>query len=310
MISVAVDLGGSRIKLGLVAGNELLFIKILPAAPDRGLANALTMVGGEIQALDEIHVSTAEVSGIGISFPGLVDSRANRILSAPAGKYFDAPGIDIAAWGRDSFSLPVVVENDANMAMLGEWKYGAGKDCNNLVMVTLGTGIGTSVIIDGVPLRGAHFQAGCLGGHFTLEADGRSCICGNIGCIEMSASTSVLSDMIRSEAGTVISYLHKEKHPDYQTVFAYAAAGDELAGRILLRSIKTWGIVLVNLIHAYDPEKIIGGIMNADADIISRLQEYADRHAWTPWGKVTIVKAQRPDAAALFGVQYKLLTQQ
>jgi len=311
MITIAIDLGGTRIKLGLVAGNDCLFEKIIQAAPERGLANALAVAGDEIlAALARVGTSTAQAAGIGISFPGLVDSRANRILSAPAGKYSDACGVDIAAWGRDRFSLPVVVDNDANMAMLGEWQYGAGKGCNDLVMVTLGTGIGTSVVIEGVPLRGAHFQAGCLGGHFTLDADGGQCICGNIGCVEMSASTSVLPDMIRKEEGSAASPLHTEEHPDYRMVFTHAAAGDELAARILQRSIRTWGIVLVNLVHAYDPERIIvsGGIMNADVDIISLLQDYVDTYAWTPWGKVTIVKAHRPDTAALFGAQYKVMT--
>lgn len=309
MTSAAVDLGGTRIKLGLIEGSSLKYFKIIPASPENGLKNLLSKIKNEItEAANNLSLDIKDLSGIGISFPGLVNSKENKILSAPAEKYSDAASLDLKGWALKSFALPIVVENDANMALLGEWKYGAGKGCDNLVMVTLGTGIGTSVIINGEPLRGVHFQAGCLGGHFTLNANGDKCICGNNGCIEMQASKSALLKMRKDEKEITHSSLFSEKNPDFKTLFEHEKNGDALAKKILKNILKVWGITLVNLIHAYDPEKIIisGGIIGADYPIVQHLQKFVNKHAWTPWGEVKIVKALNPDSAALFGAHFKL----
>ncbi|MGE5409956.1 MAG: ROK family protein [Clostridiales bacterium] len=309
MTSAAVDLGGTRIKLGLIEGSSLKYFKIIPASPENGLKNLLPEIKGQIsKAVETLKLDIKGLSGIGISFPGLVNSNENRILSAPAEKYSDAASLDLKKWALKSFALPIVVENDANMALLGEWKYGAGKGCDNLVMVTLGTGIGTSVIINGEPLRGVHFQAGCLGGHFTLNANGDKCICGNNGCIEMQASKGALLKMLKDEKEITHSSLFSEKQTDFKTLFEHAKQKDTLANKILKNILKVWGITLVNLIHAYDPEKIIisGGIIGADYPIVQHLQEFVNKHAWTPWGEVKIVKALNPDSAALFGAHFKL----
>jgi glucokinase len=111
------------------------------------------------------QVQKEDVLGIGFSFAGLVDSVANRILSTNQ-KYDDGPETDLVGWAREKWNWPLFALNDARMALLGEWQHGAGKGCTDLVMITLGTGIGSAVLVGEELLKGKHFQAGNLGGHF------------------------------------------------------------------------------------------------------------------------------------------------
>src|SRR6478736_1146438 len=100
--------------------------------------------------------------------------------------------------------MPLALENDANAALAGGWQYGAGRGFQSVVLMTLGTGVGTSAVVDGVPLRGQHGQAGCLGGHVTVNIDGERCVCKNIGCVESEASTWALPT-------------HARRDPDFAT---------------------------------------------------------------------------------------------
>src|SRR5262249_29473232 len=141
-----------------------------------------------------------------MAFPSLIDSRTGRVLAA-YGKYADAPQIDLPQWSRKTLRLPLIIENDARMALLGEWQAGAGRGCDDLVMVTLGTGIGTAALIEGIVVRGRHGQAGVLGGHLTVQQDGRQCTCGNRGCAEAEASTSVLPTLAAQSRDYIASPL-------------------------------------------------------------------------------------------------------
>src|SRR6185436_1327858 len=123
----------------------------------------------------------------GLGFPGLVSTRAGRVLSTNS-KYEGAPEIDLTEWSRQLFDLPLRVENAARMALLGEVYAGATQSSTALVMMTLGTGIGGVAMIEGKLLRGKHSQAGCLGGHIPVLFTGRPCTCGAVGCAESEAA--------------------------------------------------------------------------------------------------------------------------
>lgn len=198
MYTLAIDLGGTIIKAGLLNGKQLIASCTEQATSKNGLKNNLPVIDSMIFGLlKENNLSVAEVLGIVFSFPGLVDSLRNRVISTNK-KYDDAPVIDLPRWAKETWNLPFYLENDARMALLGEWKYGAGKGFDNIVMVTLGTGIGSAVLIEGKLLKGKHFQAGNLGGHFTVNFNGIICTCGNRGCMEAEASTWRLPELIKS----------------------------------------------------------------------------------------------------------------
>jgi len=289
MISLTGDWGGTRLKLAVSDGARILAQESLPSNSKEPLRERLPDIGKTWQfLLASEGLTPADCGGIGVTIPGLVDPGGGRAI-AMNGKFEDAPELDLSGWARAAFGLPLVLENDARAALIGEWQYGAGKSCDNLVMITLGTGLGTAVLMQGEVVRGAHGEAGVLGGHFTVQVEGGlRCSCGNRGCAEAEASSSVLEEQIRSAPGFFASCLSREKELNYKMVFEVAAQGDELAVEVRQHTLKVWGALAVNLIHAYDPERIIwaGGIMENRDILLPALQNYIDQNAWTPWGRV------------------------
>jgi glucokinase len=170
-------------------------------------------------------------------------------------------------------------------------------------MMMLGTGIGTAAIMGGCLVRGKHFQAGCLGAHFTIVAGGRRCSCGARACFEAEASTYALPDLCQTWPGFEASPLADEVKLDFATLFRWADQGDAVAAQIRSRCIEIWSACALSLIHAYDPELLIlgGGVMNACYPILRTIQEHIDSYAWTPWGRVRIGAAQLGNNAALMG---------
>ena len=306
-VVLACDVGGTRIKLGLVRAGRVLARSEIAADATHGLASALERVGKAARSLCRAAgVGRHELGGFGLSFPGIIEPSTERILSTPAGKYDDAKSLDVPRVVERMFGLPTLICNDANAALAGEWRSGAARGCSSAVMMTLGTGIGTSAIIDGVPLRGQHGQAGCLGGHFVANVDGRACLCGNVGCAESEASTWALPAQARAHPSFGASRLARAKTLDYATVFHVAAQGDALAKELRDRAIRVWAGALVSLIHAYDPECAVigGGIMREGTIILPRIRRFVSQHAWTPWGKVKIKSAALGNDAGVVGVAW------
>lgn len=241
-------------------------------------------------------------SGIAVGFAALVDSRAGRILSTN-GKYDDAKDTDLATWSREAFGLSLRIENDARMALLGECYGGAARGFSDVVMMTLGTGIGGVAMIEGKLLRGKHSQAGCLGGHIPVLFDGRPCTCGAIGCAEAEASGWALPGIVRDWPRASASALSKYPNIGFKDLFAEAANGDEVALAIRDRCLKVWAADAVGLVHAYDPDLIVigGGVMESADVIIPAVESHVQKHSWTPWGKVQVKRAELGNNAALVG---------
>src|SRR3990170_7444612 len=116
-------------------------------------------------------------------------------LPIPRWRHWPAPAWR-KGWAMERWGVPLVLENDARAALVGEWQYGAGKDCDNVVLITLGTGVGTAALINGKLLHGKHFLAGSLGGHMSINLHGDVCNCGNLGCVESEASTWALQKLV------------------------------------------------------------------------------------------------------------------
>jgi glucokinase len=297
---LAVDVGGTHVSCGAIYDRELLEVSGVETDSRGSLANLLPTLSETLRQFSIRHANSFE--GIGFGFCGLVDSRAGRIVSTNH-KYSDATEIDLLAWARDEFGLPLILENDARLALLGERHSGAAQNSNDVVMMTLGTGIGTAAMMRGCLIRGKHFQAGCLGGHFTIVAGGRLCSCGARGCFEAEASTYALPDLCQTWPGFEASPLADEAKLDFATLFRWADQGDAVAGQIRSRCIEIWSACALSLIHAYDPELLIlgGGVMKASYPILRTIQEHIDSYAWTPWGRVQIGAAQLGNYAALMG---------
>jgi glucokinase len=303
MIALAADVGGTRIKLAVLRQGVVVARRIEAARAESRWETRLAGLAKSWRDLcREAAVDERAITGLAMGFPAVVDARCGRIVDE-WGKFPGCAGFDFAGWARQHFNRPAAIENDARVALLGEWRHGAGRGCDDLVMVTLGTGIGVGVAMQGRVLRGAHGQAGTLGGHFTVHYGGRRCACGNVGCAEAEASTTVLRDVAVPRSDFSRSALALEPVLDYAAVFRHAAAGDTCARALREHSLAVWGAAIVNLIHAYDPARVIvgGGIMRSGGDILCWLREHVRRHAHTPWGPVELVAGQLGDDAALLG---------
>ena len=297
---LVADIGGTTLHAGLVDdAGRLAGRRTLPAERDASVRDALARLVDAWRAMPGADGAV----GVGVGFPGVVSG--GRVTSAGFGKMADAAGLDWAAWGRRTLGLPVTLENDARAAAVGEWRAGAGRGCDDLVMVTLGTGIGSCPILGGVPLRGAHGLAGVMGGHLAVPGGRGRCVCGNVGCAETVASTHALPREARRQPGFADSALARADTIDFAAVFGLAD-DDRLARRLRDRTLGHWGAACVNLIHAYDPRRLIlgGGVMASGDVIVPAVQRWVDRHACTPWGRVEVRAATLGDDAALLGLAH------
>ncbi len=297
---IAIDLGGTIIKVGLVRDGAVTASKRLEAASARGLKARLPALEEAIEAL-----AADDLAGIALAFPGIVDFQAKKALSTNA-KYDDAPSVNLEKWVKERWNVPFVIDNDARMAMVGEWKRGAGKGCDNLVMMTIGTGIGTGVVVDGKPIYGRSGCAGSLGGHMIVDYKGRRCTCGNLGCVEAHGSSFFLKDIIQDLPGISDSFKADEGNRNFKAITDKMRMGDADAAAVLRECIAVWAAGIVNYIHAYDPQKVIigGGIMKSADIILPPLRERVESLAWIPAGKVEITASQLGDDAALLGADY------
>lgn len=308
MISIGVDFGGTNIKIGIMQDGKIISKTSLQANSHKGIVHRLGLVEEKIKILLKyVGFELKDCSGIGIAIPGIVNFKENRVLSIND-KYKDALSFDFAKWNQTKFSLPLVMDNDANLALLGEVYSGCALGAENAVMMTLGTGIGTAAIIEGRLLRGKNYQAGCLGGHFTTMMGGRTCTCGNIGCVEAQAGSWAIPAIAIEAKNYSESLLSKLDIIDVKNIIISEEKGDEVAKKLLAYLVNNWAVALVNLIHAYDPELIVlsGGVINAKEKILNPLIDYVYKYAWTPWGKVKFVVSENPDESVLLGLDYLL----
>jgi len=301
--ALAVDLGGTHATLAVLEGARILASEELSLDRMHGLGPVLPQFAMTFRALvAKCDLGMHELSGLAFSFCGLADSATGRILSTNQ-KYDDACALDLPAWCQKEFGIRFKVENDARMALLGEWYAGAGRGVEDIVMMTLGTGIGGAAMMNGRLVRGKHVQGGCLGGHLPVLFTGRKCTCGAIGCTEAEASGWALPMIVQEWPGFEKSALAAEKEITFRAVFELANAGDAVAVGVRDRCIRVWAAGAVGLVHAYDPEVIIigGGVMKSADVIIPAVQDYVAKHSWTPWGTVKVKAAELGNHAGLFG---------
>jgi len=287
-VGIGVDMGGTRIKIGLVRQGKLLADATIPASSHVNLADRLVEIADKVDQL--LNDNSCVPVGIGIAFPGIVDHVNCKVLSKYV-KYPDAQDVDFKKWAMQRWNIQIALLNDAKAALLGEWQYGNGVGCKDLVLVTLGTGVGSGVMIDGKLLNGRNFVAGNLGGHMTINVHGKECNCGNIGCLETEASAWTL----------------REEHDlDFKTLFDNAAKGDQHSLDVQANYFKALSLGIISLIHAFDPERIVvgGGIMQSGDIVLPKVREMIVKHSWVKNNPPEVVAAAHPDFAGILGMYY------
>ncbi len=252
--------------------------------------------------LESLGIHKDVLLGICLSLPGTVDYYNTRLVSVNK-KYNWGVGFDFIAWAKKEFEgIPLVIENDARLALLGEATYGVAKGYDNVVVMTFGTGIGSGAMIEGKILRGAHNTAGSLGGHMVVDYDGFPCNCGNQGCIEGQIGSWRLPDFIKKQNG----FFDKDMNADitdYRTLCLRVEEGDSFAKRCFKRITRLWGVGLVNLIHAYDPEVCVltGGVLKSAHIILEPVRRYVKKNAWVYWGEIPVLASEQVDSSTVMG---------
>jgi glucokinase len=304
-VGVGIDMGGTTIKIGLVKHSQIIAAAKIPASSHTTLSQRLNELADGVDSLLKEHSCTP--AGIGIAFPGIVNSDEKRILSKYV-KYPDAQKINISSWTTERWGVPFAFENDARAALLGEWQYGAGRGCDNLVLITLGTGVGTAVLINGKMLKGKNYLAGSLGGHVSINLHGDECNCGGIGCVESEASTWALQKNITRSSKFNTSALSREEEINFNTVFMWAGKGDELALEVKENCQRAWTTGIINLIVSYDPERVVigGGVMNSKDVIIPYVKNMIKKNIWIKDNHIEIVPSEQLEYAGVLGMSYLL----
>lgn len=303
MLALSLDMGGTHIGCAVVRDQQIAASASIESEGAHGLASLLPLINDTLRRLlQQAGVGAAECGGVAIGYPGIVDVRTGRILSTLK-KYEDAAELDLSSWARDSFGLKLRMENDARMALLGEQFAGAARGSGDVVMMTLGTGIGGAAMMQGRLLRGAHAQAACLGGHLPVDFRGRICTCGNIGCAEAEAAGWSLPGIAREWPGFAQSALARAPKIDFRALFSAASEGDRVALELRERCLAVWASNAVAVIHAYDPEVVVmgGGVMRSADVIVPYVQEHVTKHAWVAWGIPEVRAAALGNNAALLG---------
>lgn len=304
MKALVVDCGGSHAGCGLVEDDRLIAAERIEIGSALSLRAILPQIAEAFrQLLARADVAASSCGGVVMGLPSIVDARTGKVLDSRS-KYTDAMGIDLVEWSRNEFGLALRAENDARLALLGESFTGAARGFSNVIMMTLGTGIGGTTMIEGKLLRGKHSQAGCLGGHLPVLFDGRRCMCGAVGCAEAEGSSWALPLIAKDWKGISESKLAPmAERLNFEQLFDAADAGDAAALEIRERCLNVWSVAAVAMIHAYDPEILVmgGGVMKREAEVVPYMQKYLDAHAWTDWGKVQVKAARLGNDAALLG---------
>jgi glucokinase len=265
MNAVGVDVGGTKIAAGVVSPEGKLLNEVrYPTANVR--ERLLSTIAEAIAEVKRGH----EVGGVCLAVPGFILARENKVLSAANLEAIEGIPLKEELGGRTR--LQVTVENDANAAAWGEFRFGAGKHVDDLVFVTLGTGVGGGVVSHGVLLRGARGTGGELG-HITVQPAGPRCGCGNHGCLEALASGTAIGRRAREVAAqrpdSALGRLAMERTPLGEDVLDLARKGDEAALEVLREAGSWLGIGLATFVNIFDPEVIaIGGGVSGAGELV------------------------------------------
>jgi glucokinase len=287
----AFDLGGTNLKYGLAdAKGELVRKDSLPTPAK--WAEVLDVIAGLWK--DFRREEKRRLAGAGFGFPGIYSLKDQRILQSP--NYAELDNVDLRAALSKVIDTPFVVDNDANMAAYGEWRCGAGRGTRSMVLLTIGTGIGSGLILGGGLWHGRCGFAGELG-HITVNPDGDPCACGNQGCLETEAAAPKIVRNYKDLSKT-------KKSVKAEEVFEKASRGEVAAVKAFTIAGTYLGIGLGITINLLNPEKIVlgGGVMMTGDFLLQAAVEEAKRRSYkASFACCSIEKATLGNDAGLIG---------
>ena len=262
--TIGIDLGGSKISLGLVSSHdEIIARRRINTDADAGLESVIDRIAREVDALNAELPADASVSAIGVGAPGPVDHVSGDLLTL-----VNLPGISNTPFRRalsQRLSLPVRLDHDAKVAALGEFHFGAGTDRDSMIYIVIGTGVGAAIIYEGALLYGESNSAG-ESGHMTVDSKGHLCHCGSRGCLETYTGGPALSKHYAAVSGEVISG---------DEIARRAHGGDSDALRVFNDAGRALGIAIASLAMTLNIETFVigGGVAKADDLLLAPARE-------------------------------------
>jgi glucokinase len=304
---VGIDIGGTNIVAGTVPedGSAVLGLVSEPTFPEQGADAVLE----RIVRLSRASMAAAaghNIVGIGIGSPGPLDTKRGIVLLTPNLGWTNFPLRDRL---QEMLELPATLDNDANCAVFGEWWRGAARGTKDVVGLTIGTGIGGGIVLDGAIYHGASDIAGEIG-HMTIDLNGRRCKCGNYGCLEAYAS----GPNIAARAVEGVESGNESSLPRYvdgdlsritaQVVYEAANDGDAYALEVVKETAKILGAGVANVINIFNPQVVVicGGVTLAGDSLFNPLRSETRRRAFKPATEVCrIVPGELTGTAGVYG---------
>lgn len=281
-----IDIGGTNVKIGCFDQDiNLVEKRSIPTDSHMGPENVVERVAEEFKNLLEANnISQSDLAGVGIGTPGPADYRKGILFSlANLPKFKDTPL-------RNLFSKALgcggIMENDANVACWGEFSEGIGKDVNDMIFFTLGTGVGGGIIVEGELVDGSGGNGAELG-HVILYPGGRACNCGQKGCVEAYASASSTAaragDLLKEGKESTLQTIYKsDGEVTCKDVFDHAQAGDELALGVVEGTAEALALVSITMLHVTEPRQIVftGGMIAAGDFLLDKIKHHFNENIW------------------------------
>ena len=310
---VGVDLGGTNIVAGALPedGSRQIAMRSEPTRADQGADAVVERIARIIdtviaETIAETGARRDAFIGVGIGSPGPLDREKGIVIVTPNLGWRNFPLRDRVS---AAVGIPASLDNDANCATLGEWWCGAAKGGRNVVGMTIGTGIGGGLILDGQLYHGASDVAGEIG-HTTIDSTGRRCKCGNYGCLEAYASGPAIADRAREALGggeeSILSQLVEGRLEliTAQTVYDASGQGDDVARHVVRETAALLGAGVANLLNIFNPDVVViaGGVTQAGDALFEPLRAEVRRRAFRPAVEACrIVPGSLPGSAGVVG---------
>jgi len=307
---LAADVGGTNTRMGIVTGNgDILTILKKPTHCQEGrdqMIKFLISFAGE--TIEKSKLPKEEICGMGIGFPGPLNAETGTIFNPPNLNGWD--NVPLRGILEKELRVPVAIENDANAAALGEWWKGAGSGTGSLFCITLGTGVGGGIIMDGKVWHGASSIAGEIG-HTTVIRDGIKCTCGNIGCLEAYACSGgilkrVNDALLKERDNDSLQQLTNLKQMDQMVM-----QGNEIVINVIKETGIILGIAIANIANLLNPEMIVlfGGVSNLGEHLVEPLKEEVNRRAFKKATEsLRIELSQLGDNSGILGAAKNILS--
>lgn len=290
--AIAIDIGGTTIKYALInSKGDVIKEGITPTLAQESYEKVISQL---FVAIDNVLTfvslldEPATIVGIGVGTPGIID-KTNRIVLGGAENIIGWENLSLAQIIEEEYELNTVLINDANAMALGEFSYGAGKDSQDVLFITVGTGIGGAAIINGKLFSGFENRGGEFG-HISLIADGIPCACGSVGCLEAYASTSALikqySEGLKEQGASVIDV-------DGKLIVDRYKSGEPLAALCMDKHFDYLGRGIAGLVNIFSPQKVIigGGISEAGDFYVEEINSYFNKYVMPDCGSHTVLNS-------------------